>query len=155
FGVVLIFRDVTARRRAEHERGWLAAIVASSNDAIVSKTLDGTITSWNPAATRLFGYAPEEVVGKPITIIIPPELHAEEARVLARLRAGERIEHFETVRVGRNGRRLEVSLTVSPIRDEAGRIVGASKIARDIGDRKRQERSLQEADRRKDEFLAT
>jgi PAS domain S-box-containing protein len=155
FGVVLIFRDVTARRRAEHERGWLAAIVESSDDAIVSKTLDGQITSWNPAASRLFGYAPEEIIGKPITMIIPPELHAEEARVLARLRAGERIEHFETVRIGRNGRRVEVSLTVSPIRDEAGRIVGASKIARDIGDRKRHERWLQEADRRKDEFLAT
>jgi PAS domain S-box-containing protein len=155
FGVVLIFRDISARRRAEHERGWLAAIVESSEDAIVGKTLEGQITSWNPAATRLFGYAPEEVIGKPITILIPPELHAEETRILARLRAGERISHYETVRIGRNGRRLEVSLTVSPIRDEAGRIVGASKIARDIGERKRQVRSLQEADRRKDVFLAT
>lgn len=155
FGVVLVFKDVTARRRAEHERGWLAAIVESSNDAIVSKSLDGQITSWNPAAERLFGYTAEETIGKSIMLIIPPDLWAEEQELLARLRAGERIEHFETVRIARDGRRLEVSLTVSPIRDQSGRIVGASKIARDISERKQDERVAREADRRKDEFLAT
>jgi PAS domain S-box-containing protein len=155
FGVVLVFKDVTARRRAEHERGWLAAIVESSNDAIVSKSLDGQITSWNPAAERLFGYTAEETIGNSITLIIPPDLWEEERQILARLRAGERIEHFETIRITRDGRRLEVSLTVSPIKDQAGCIVGASKIARDISERKQDERVVREADRRKDEFLAT
>jgi PAS domain S-box-containing protein len=154
FGVVLIFRDITDQRRAEHARAWLAAIIDSSDDAIVSKTLDGRITSWNPGAVRLFGYAPDEIIGKPITTIIPPELHAEEEQVLARLRRGERVEHFETERLRKDGTRIEVSLTVSPVRDEHGEIVGASKIARDITERKRSERLLREADHRKDEFLA-
>jgi PAS domain S-box-containing protein len=154
FGVVLIFRDITEQRRAEHTRGWLAAIIDSSDDAIVSKTLDGCITSWNPSAVRLFGYAPEEIIGKSITTIIPPELHEEEVQVLSRLRRGERVEHFETTRIAKDGSRIEVSLTVSPVVDEEGTIVGASKIARDIGERKRSERLLREADRRKDEFLA-
>jgi PAS domain S-box-containing protein len=154
FGVVLIFRDITEQRRAELTRGWLAAIIESSDDAIVSKTLDGRITSWNPGAVRLFGYEPEEIIGQPITTIVPPELYDEEAEVLARLRRGERVEHFETIRMAKDGRRIDVSLTVSPVRDEEGTIVGASKIARDIGDRKRAERLLREAERRKDEFLA-
>jgi len=155
FGVVLVFKDVTARRRAEHERGWLAALVESSNDAIVSKSLDGQITSWNPAAERLFGYTAGEAIGHSIMLIIPPELREEERGLLARLRAGERIEHFETLRITRDGRRLEVSLTVSPIKDQSGRIVGASKIARDISERKQNDRLAREAERRKDEFLAT
>lgn len=154
FGVVLIFRDITEQRRAELTRGWLAAIIESSDDAIVSKTLDGRITSWNPGAVRLFGYAPEEIIGKPIMTVVPPELHDEEVQVLARLRRGERVEHFETTRVAKNGRRIEVSLTVSPVRNEEGTVVGASKIARDIGERKRAERLLREAERHKDEFLA-
>jgi len=155
FGVVLIFRDITEQRQAEHARAWLAAIVESSDDAIVSKTLEGQITSWNPGAVRLFGYAPQEIIGKPITAIIPTELYAEEADVLARLRRGERVDHFETVRLAKDGRRIEVSLTVSPIKNEQGEIIGASKIAREITERKRAERALLEADRRKDEFLAT
>lgn len=155
FGVVLVFRDISEQRRAEHAQAWLAAIVESSHDAIVSKTLDGQVTSWNPGAARLFGYAAEEIIGKPITTIIPPELHGEEAEVLARLRRGERVEHFETVRVAKDGRRIDISLTVSPIRDQHGTIIGASKIARDVTERKRAERMLLEADRRKDEFLAT
>src|SRR6185437_14865315 len=155
FGVVLVFRDISERRRADHARAWLAAIVDSSDDAVISKTLDGQITSWNPAATRLFGYAAEEIIGKPVTVIIPAELHAEEADVLARLRRGERVEHFETVRLAKDGGRIDVSLTVSPIRDQYGTIIGASKIARDITERKRVEQKLVEADRRKDEFLAT
>jgi len=154
FGVVLIFRDITEQRRAQLTRGWLAAIIESSDDAIVSKTLDGRITSWNPGAVRLFGHAPEEIIGKPIMTIVPPELHDEEVGVLARLRRGERVEHFETTRLAKDGRRIEVSLTVSPVRNEEGTVVGASKIARDIGERKRAERLLREAERHKDEFLA-
>jgi len=154
-GIIVVFRDVTERKRTEHTRAWLAAIVESSDDAIVSKTLAGVVTSWNPAATRLFGYEPAEIIGKPITTIIPLELHTEEDRILARLRRGERIDHYETVRVAKDGRRIEVSLTISPIRDEEGLIIGASKIARDITHRKRNERLLREADRQKDEFLAT
>ncbi|MGH8288047.1 MAG: ATP-binding protein [Steroidobacteraceae bacterium] len=146
--------DVTERRSTKHARGWLAAIIESSNDAIISKTLDGIVTSWNPAAVQLFGYEPAEIIGKPITSIIPPELHGEEAEFLARLRRGERIEHRETVRIAKDGRSIEVALTISPIQDESGAIIGASKIARDIAAQKRAERALREADRRKDEFLA-
>jgi PAS domain S-box-containing protein len=132
----------------------LAAIVESSDDAIVSKTLDGRIRSWNAGAMRLFGYTAEEVIGKPITIIIPPELHEEEHHILAKLQRGERIDHFETTRVSRDGRRIPISLSVSPVRDSRGVVVGASKVARDISERKRAEQALREADRRKDEFLA-
>ncbi len=153
-GAVLVFRDVSDRRRAEEAQARLAAIVDSSEDAIVSKTLDGIITTWNAAAERLFGYTAREAVGRPITLIIPTERHDEERGILERLRRGERVEHFETVRMAKDGRRLDISLTVSPIRDDAGRIIGASKIARDITERKAIEKALREADRRKDEFLA-
>ncbi len=145
-----------------------AAIVASSDDAIVSKTLDGLIQSWNAGAARIFGYQESEVVGKPITIIIPPELQEEERRILNLVRHGERVDHFDTIRLTKDGRRIEISLTVSPVRDSHGTIVGASKVARDISGRKAAERALREselrlraseealldADRRKDEFLA-
>lgn len=153
-GVVLVFRDVTERRHAEEAQARLAAIVESSDDAIVSKTLDGIILSWNAGAQRLFGYAPHEAIGRSITLIIPPERQDEEHEILARIAAGERVQHFETVRVSKQGRRIDISLTVSPIRDRAGRIVGASKVARDITDRKRAEEALREADRRKDHFIA-
>jgi len=140
----------------------LAAIVESSDDAIVSKTLDGSIRSWNAAAERIFGYTAAEAVGKSITLIIPPELRDEERGILDRLRHGERIEHFETVRVAKDGRRLQISLTVSPVRNASGKIVAASKIARDISKSKsaeqalrQSEEALREASRRKDEFLAT
>jgi PAS domain S-box-containing protein len=132
----------------------LAAIVESSDDAIVSKTLEGRILTWNRGATRIFGYEPAEAVGQPITIIIPPELHAQEAEILAKLRRGERIDHFDTIRITKDGRRIPISLTVSPIRNASGVIIGASKTARDISDRKRAEAALREADRRKDQFLA-
>jgi PAS domain S-box-containing protein len=154
-GIVVVFRDVTERKNADHARAWLAALVESSDDAIASKTLDGIVTSWNPGATQLFGYEPEEIIGRPITTIIPPELHAEEVQILARLRRGERIDHYETVRLAKDGRRVDISLTISPIRSEDDTIIGASKIARDITERKRSESLLREADRRKDEFLAT
>jgi PAS domain S-box-containing protein len=125
--------------QADKARALLAAIVESSQDAIVSKTLDGIILSWNAGAERLFGYSAEEAVGRPITLLIPPERHDEEALILSRLRRGERIESYETVRVARDGRRLYVSLTISPVRDSTGRIIAASKVARDITGRKRAE----------------
>jgi PAS domain S-box-containing protein len=124
----------------------LAAIVESSDDAIVSKTLDGRIRSWNAGAMRLFGYTPEEVIGKAITIIIPPELHEEERRILEKLQRGERLDHFETTRVTKDGRRIPISLTVSPIRDSHGTVIGASKVARDISERKRAEQALRESE---------
>ena len=126
----------------------LAAIVQSSDDAIVSKTLEGRILSWNAGATRIFGWQPEEVIGQPITIIIPPELHDEERRILEKVRAGERIDHFDTVRVTKDGRRVSISLTVSPVRDGRGVIVAASKVARDVTDRKLAEECLRESQAR-------
>jgi len=120
----------------------LAAIVESSEDAIASKDLNGTITSWNKSAERLFGYTAQEIIGQPVTLIIPPELHDDEPRILSKIRAGERIEHFETVRMHNDGGRINVSLTVSPIKDEKGRIVGAAKIVRDITEKKKIDRAL-------------
>ena len=136
--------DITDRKRAEETQARLAAIVESSDDAIVSKTLGGVITSWNPGAERLFGYTAAEAVGKPITLIIPPERHDEEPAILERIRRGDRVDHFETVRVAKDGRRLDVSLTISPVLDSQGRIIGASKIARDVTARKRAEADLRE-----------
>jgi PAS domain S-box-containing protein len=118
---------------------WLAAIVESSDDAIVSNTLDGTITRWNPAAQRLFGYFPEDVIGRPISILAPPDRENEMPANLERIRRGEKVDRYETVRRRRDGSLVDISLTVSPIRDETGRIVGASKIARDITARKQAE----------------
>jgi PAS domain S-box-containing protein len=123
----------------------VAAIVENSDDAIIGKTLDGVIRSWNTGAQRLFGYSADEAIGKPITLIIPPDLLDEEERILATLRRGERIEHYETTRLTKAGRRVEISLTVSPVRDESGAIIGASKIARDITDRKHAETMLRDA----------
>jgi PAS domain S-box-containing protein len=141
-GASKIAQDISERRRAEQAVFRLAAIVESSEDAIVSKTLDGIITSWNEAACRMFGYTAEEVVGQSILRIIPEELHTEEAEILRRLRAGERIEHYETRRRRRDGQMLEVSLTISPVRDGQGRVIGTSKIARDITGRRQMERLL-------------
>ena len=135
-GVGQIARDITADQRAERTQAHLAAIVASSQDAIVSKTLDGIITSWNEAATRIFGYLPEEAIGQPVTMLIPPDRQGEEREILERIARGERIEHFDTVRVARDGHRLHVSLTISPVLDEKGRVIGASKIARDVTERR-------------------
>ena len=138
-GCVLIFRDATAQRRVERDRieqlmtaRVLASIVESSNDAIVGKALDGTIQTWNVAAEELFGYSAAEAVGKHISLVIPPDRIAEEDTIIARIRAGQRVEHFETERVCADGQRVQVSLTISPIRNEAGDVIGASKIARDI-----------------------
>jgi PAS domain S-box-containing protein len=161
-------RQYALRDRFEAQ-SLLAAIVASSDDAIISKTIDGTILSWNEGAQRIFGYTPAEAIGQPIFLIIPPDRHDEERMILSRLVRGEHIDHFETVRVSKDGRPIDLSVTISPIRDGANRIIGASKVARDISERKRAETALRqniealeraesalrEADRRKDEFLAT
>jgi PAS domain S-box-containing protein len=132
----------------------LAAIVESSDDAIVGKTTDGIILTWNKAAERLFGYSAEEAVGRSITMLIPPDRQDEEREILDRISRGERVIHFETVRLTKDGRRFDASLTISPIRDASGHIIGASKVARDISAQKRTEFELRDADRRKDEFLA-
>jgi PAS domain S-box-containing protein len=153
-GAVLVFRDVTERRGSEQAHARLAAIVESSQDAIVSKSLKGIILSWNAGAERLFGYTPQEMIGQSITRIIPPERLDEEQEILARVARGEWVEHFETVRVAKNGRRINISLTVSPVRDGSGRVVGASKVARDITDQKVAEEMLREAAQRKDQFIA-
>ena len=139
-GAINLLMDITDRCRAEQESAHLAAIVASSDDAIVTKTLEGRITSWNAGATRIFGYEAAEMVGQPITRIIPPESQDEEQQILARLKRGEHIHHYETVRIAKDGRRVDISLTVSPLRDRFGNVVGASKIARDITERKEAER---------------
>jgi PAS domain S-box-containing protein len=137
----------------------MASIVESSHDAIVSKDLNGVIVTWNKGAERIFGYTAEEVIGKPITILIPPDRHQEEPVILDRIRRGERVEHYETVRVRKNGSRVDVSLTVSPVKNAEGKIIGASKIARDITERKRNEAQItvlaREAEHRAKNVLAT
>jgi PAS domain S-box-containing protein len=149
-GCVLIFRDVTAQRLIERDKAnqlltarLLASIVESSNDAIIGKSLNGVIQSWNAAAERLFGFTAEQAVGQHISLVIPPERIAEEDQILASLRAGNRIEHFETERVRKDGKRVTVSLTISPIKDGSGNVIGASKIARDISEQKRAESERQ------------
>jgi PAS domain S-box-containing protein len=137
--------DITERKRAEQVTRLLAAIVESSHDAIVSKSLNGVITSWNKGAERLFGYSAEEAVGQNITLIIPPERRHEERTIVEQLTRGERVDNFETVRMHKDGTLLDVSLTISPMKDASGRVVGASKLARDITERKRAEEALRQA----------
>ena len=136
-GAVNTLIDITGRKEAEQAAQRFAAIVKSSDDAILSKDLNGTICTLNPGAERLFGYTPEELIGKSVTILIPPDRHDEEVRILDRIRRGERIDHYDTIRRHKNGSLIEISLTVSPIKDANGRIIGASKIARDITERRR------------------
>jgi PAS domain S-box-containing protein len=152
-GAVNVLVDVSESEGAASERRLLAAIVDSSEDAIVSKSLDGVILSWNAGAERLFGHSAAEVLGKNIMLLIPTERQNEEAEILARIRRGERIAAFETVRLTKAGRRIEVSLSISPIRDEQGRIVGASKIARDMSARKRAEQAFAESEQRFRRFM--
>jgi PAS domain S-box-containing protein len=140
--------DAEARHRDAAKRlREFAAIVESSDDAILSKDLNGIITSWNPAATRILGYTSEEMIGTSVLRIIPEELHSDEPIILAKIRAGQRIDHFETTRLTKDGRRLDVSLGISPIRDDSGQIIGAAKILRDISARKHLEQSLLQAEK--------
>lgn len=165
----LQIRDITERKDTEQIASHLAAIVESSDDAIISKTLEGIILTWNRGAERIFGYQPDEVIGKSVLVLIPPDRVDEEPIILQKLKRGERLDHYETVRVARDGRRINISLTISPIKDERGKIIAVSKIARDITEQKRiadeREQLLareqaaraqaETANRMKDEFLAT
>jgi PAS domain S-box-containing protein len=154
-GASKIARDVTEQKRLERDAVRLAAIVASSDDAIVSKDLNGIVQTWNAGAERIFGYAEAEMVGRSITTIIPRDRLPEEDHVLSRIRAGLSVDHFETVRQRKDGTFIDVSLSVSPIHAKNGTVIGASKIARDITEQRRLRRALEEASRAKDEFLAT
>ena len=167
-GASKVARDIGERVRADRAQALMAAIVDSSDEAIVSKTLGGIIQSWNRGAERLFGYTANEAVGQHITLIIPPGRYAEEDEVLARIRRGEVVDHYDTVRIRKDGREIDISLTVSPVRDSSGRVIGASKIARDISERlrldaeraallEREQQAREEAEmlnRSKDQFLA-
>src|SRR3984893_16953583 len=157
-GAVNMLVDITERKHAEQVGQQFASIVESSDDAIASKDLNGLIATWNPGAERLFGYASEEVIGKPITILIPPDRQDEETEIMDRIRRDERVDHYETVRRRKDGSLVEISLTVSPIKNAAGRVIGASKIARDITERKRAEEHIallaREVDHRSKNLLA-
>src|SRR5947209_3477961 len=145
--VLAMVEDITDEKKAEEARFRHAAVIESSDDAIASGTLDGIIVSWNTGAQKIYGYTEAEAVGKPISMLVPPELPDEENKILETLKSGDRIEHFETVRVTKTGRRINVSLTISPIKDSTGRMVGVSGIARDITERKRAEEALAEMNR--------
>ncbi|HZS46991.1 MAG TPA: PAS domain S-box protein [Blastocatellia bacterium] len=168
-GAILVFHDITERRLGELAQAELAAIVEMADDAIIAKNLNGTITSWNKGAERLFGYAAKEVIGRQITVLFPPDRTQEEDKILEHLKRGERVEPFETVRLRKDGQPVDVSVTISPIKDANGEIIGASKIVRDISRYKQNEKEREEllrreqetrseaeaANRLKDEFLAT
>jgi two-component system CheB/CheR fusion protein len=145
--VAALEAELAQRNRAHEDAAKLAAIVASSEDAIASKDLNGVVTSWNPGAERMFGYKAEEIIGRPITLIIPPELQQDEQMILNKIRRGERIEHFETVRLTKSGRRLDVWLSISPVKDQRGRVTGAAKIVRDVTQRKQTEAALRHAEK--------
>ena len=147
-GTVNLLLDITRQRADEEKAARLNMIIQYSNAAIISKTLNGIVTSWNPAAQRIFGYTQEEMIGQPIIKLIPHDLYHEEELILSKLRRGEIIEHMETTRITKDGRLIEISLTVSPVRDESGKIIGVSKIARDITNTKRAERLIRESNER-------
>lgn len=160
-GTSNIARDISGQKLAEEKQATLAAIVSSSDDAIISKTLFGIITSWNHAASKMFGYTEAEAIGRHISIIIPPDRMDEETMIIENIRNGKKINHFETVRIAKDGRKVHISLTVSPIRNKAGKIIGASKIARDITEKFEAEQQrllytekLQQLNKYKDEFMA-
>ena len=143
-GAVNMLIDISERKDADDARAYLAAIIDSSDDAIVSKTLEGIVTSWNKAAETIFGYTAEEMIGQPITRLFPPDRLEEENLILSRIKRGERVDHFETIRRRKDGRDIGISVTISPVRDGSGRIVGVSKIARDVTDQKRAEATLRD-----------
>jgi len=147
-GASKVARDISERRREESAKNLLAAIVESSDDAIISKNLDGVITTWNKAAERMFGYTRDEAVGQSILLLIPEDRRGEEDSILAEIRRGERVDHFETLRRRKDGTLLDVSLTISPVRNADGRVIGASKIARDIRVAKKAEEMLRESEER-------
>ena len=146
-GASKIVRDITMRRQADDARLRLAAIVESSDDAIISKNLDSIITSWNAGAERMFGYKPEEIIGQSVMRLMPPDLYGQEPEIIRKLRDGQRIQHFETKRLRKNGELFDVSLTVSPVKDDNGHVIGASKIVRDISDQKATEAALMEQEK--------
>jgi PAS domain S-box-containing protein len=158
-GAVNCFQDVTERKLGEEAALRLAAMIASSDDAIIGKDLDGTITSWNGGAQRIFGYLAEEIIGKPIMILVPPDRQKEEETILERIGRGERVEHYETIRKRKDGSSIEISLTISPVRNAQGKVIGSSKIARDITERKRSEAQIinlaREAEHRTKNILST
>jgi PAS domain S-box-containing protein len=153
-GASKVARNITDIKMAERATAYLGAIVESSDDAIISKDLNGFVTSWNGSAERIFGYTADEMIGRHITLIIPSERLEEEDKILTTLKAGDRVDHFETYRRHKDGRLVPVSITVSPIRDSAGNVIGASKISRDISERVEAEKALKELSRKKDDFLA-
>src|ERR1700746_2706343 len=146
--VLAMVEDITDKKKAEEARYRHDAVIESSDDAIASGTLDGIIVSWNTGAQKIYGYTEAEAVGKPISMLVPPELADEENKILETLKSGDRIEHFETVRVTKTGKRINVSLTISPIKDSTGRTVGISGIARDITERKVAEEALKKSEKR-------
>src|SRR5258707_4759678 len=158
-GAVNCFQDITERKRSEEAALRLAAIIESSDDAIVGKDLDGIITTWNGGAARIFGYLAEEIIGKPITILIPPDRQKEEEAIIERILRGQRVEHYETVRLRKNGVLIDISLSISPVRNAQGEVIGASKIARDITEHKRSQAQIinlaREAEHRTKNILAT
>ncbi len=153
-GASKIARDITELKKAERSNAYLGAIIESSDDVIISKDLNGFITSWNKSAERIFGYLANEVIGRHVTIIIPTDRLQEEDKILNTLRTGEKIDHYETIRRHKSGKLIPVSLTVSSIRDSSGHIIGASKVSRDLSDRFKAEEALKDSNRKKDEFLA-
>jgi PAS domain S-box-containing protein len=158
-GAVNCFQDITERKLGEEAALRLAAIISSSDDAIISKDLDGTITSWNGGAERIFGYLAEEIIGKPTMILIPPDRQKEEETILGRIGRGERVEHYQTTRQRKDGSLIDISLTISPVRNAQGKVIGASKIARDITEHKRSEAQIinlaREAEHRTKNILST
>ncbi|KJC36199.1 hypothetical protein UP09_32210 [Bradyrhizobium sp. LTSP885] len=158
-GAINCFQDISARKRGEEAALRLAAIIQSSDDAIISKDLDGIVTSWNGGAERIFGYLAEEIVGNPIAVLIPPDRQKEEAAIMGQIRRGQSVEHYETVRQCKHGRLIDISLTISPVRNAQGKVVGAAKIARNITEHKRSQAQIvnlaREAEHRTKNILAT
>ena len=147
-------RDINEGKQSQDAGALLSAIVDSSDDAIISKDLNTIITSWNKGAERLFGYTAAEAIGRPITMIIPPDRLDEEPKIIERLKRGERVDHFETIRMRKDGSHVDISLTISPMKDSNGKIIGASKIARDITERKHLERQRQEFNRQLEKLVS-